>query len=92
MEDEEEYSDDYNNDDDDDESPQYQDGEITESGKPYVKLIGKDGNAMNIIALCMRAGRKAKFSKEKIDEFTEKAMSGDYNKVLATAMEYFDVD
>jgi hypothetical protein len=90
MEDEEEYNDDCL--DDEEEETKYEDGDITEDGKPYVKLIGKDGNAMNIIGLCMRAGRKAKFPKEKLDEFMNKAMSGDYNKVLATAMEYFDVD
>ena len=59
--------------------------------KPRVKLLGKDGNAFAVISFCEEAARKAKWSKEQIDAFMKEAMSGDYNHLLATAMNYFDV-
>jgi len=74
------------------EESQYEDGEITEEGKPYLKLIGTDGNALSVIARAQRAARTAKWPQEKIEEYRKKAMSGDYNNVLATTMEYFDVN
>jgi hypothetical protein len=74
------------------EESMYDDGDITESGKPFLKLIGTDGNALSVIGRAMRAARTAKWSQEKIDEYRKKAMSGDYNNVLATTMEYFDVE
>ena len=62
------------------------------SEKPVVKLIGRDGNAYAILGACASAARKAKWTKEQIEEFTTKAMSGDYNHLLCTAMDYFDVE
>ncbi len=62
-----------------------------ESDKPELKLIGADGNVFNILGLAMRAARQAGWSKEKIEEFKKKAMSGDYNNAIATCQEYFDV-
>lgn len=59
--------------------------------KPIVKLIGADGNAFAIINACRRAGRKAGFSQEKLSKMVEEMMSGDYNNVLVTAMNYFEV-
>jgi len=60
--------------------------------KPTVKLIGRDGNAFAIIGQCMRAARRAGWSKERIDEFSKKARSGDYDNVLQACMEYFNVE
>lgn len=59
--------------------------------KPKVKLVGCDGNAFVVLAACKNAAKKAGWSKEKIEEFWTKATSGDYNKLLRTACEYFDV-
>ena len=59
--------------------------------KPRVKLTGTDGNAFNIIGLCMRAARKAKWTEDRIKAVRIEMMSGDYNNVLMTAMEHFDV-
>ena len=56
-----------------------------------VKLTGTDGNAFAIIGKVRNALEKAKVSKEEIKFFTEDAMSGDYNKVLSTCMEWVDV-
>jgi len=83
---------DYNEDEDyDEEESKYENGDITEEGKPFLKLIGQDGNALMIMGLALRAARKAKWSQEKIDEYMAKAKGGDYNHLLATTMEYFDV-
>lgn len=59
--------------------------------KPKVKLTGEDGNAFAIIGRCRAAARKAGWTQEQLKEFTDAAMSGDYNNVLCTCMEYFDV-
>lgn len=60
--------------------------------KPKVTLIGKDGNAFNILGLATRAARKAGWPQEKIDAYTKEATSGDYDHLLATTLEQFDVD
>ena len=59
--------------------------------KPKLKIIGKDGNALNILGMARNAARKAGWTKDQIDEYTEEAMNGDYNHLLATTMEYFEV-
>ena len=59
--------------------------------KQKVKLIGTDGNAYAIMGACSRAGRKAKFTQEKIDEMLADMMSSDYNHLLVVACKYFDV-
>lgn len=56
-----------------------------------VKLIGTDGNAFSILAKVIRALRDAKLPKSEIDSFTDEAMSGDYNHLLRTAMEWVNV-
>jgi len=62
-----------------------------EEGKPQLEIIGKDGNVFNILGLAIRAGRKAGWSKERIEKFKKDAMSGDYNNVLNLCSENFDV-
>ncbi len=59
--------------------------------KVKVKLIGKDGNAFSIMAEVTRAMRKAGIDKEVIKKYTEEAMSGDYNHLLATTAKYVDI-
>jgi hypothetical protein len=63
----------------------------SENMKPTVKLTGNDGNAFVILGSCHLAGKKAGWNKEKLKEFSDKATSGDYNHLLRTACEYFDV-
>ena len=57
-----------------------------------VKLVGRDGNAFAIMGACQSAARKAKVSKEEVDKFLEECMSGDYNHLLATCCNWFDVN
>lgn len=53
-----------------------------------VRLIGQDGNAFAIIGRVIRAMREAGVSKEIIAEYQKEAMSGDYEHLLATTLEY----
>ena len=54
-----------------------------------VKLVGEDGNAFAILGRCQQAMKRAKCSKEQIDEFIKKATSSDYDHLLRTCMDYF---
>lgn len=56
-----------------------------------VKLVGEDGNAFAILGRAARAARKAGVPTEAIEAFRKDATSGDYDHLLATVMEYFDV-
>jgi hypothetical protein len=60
--------------------------------KPVVKLIGEDGNAYNIIGLCGRAARAARWSDEKWQAVQKEMMSGDYDNLLCVAMKHFEVE
>lgn len=59
--------------------------------RPRLKLTGQDGNAFMILGLARRAAVKANWPKERVDTVLAEMKSGDYNKLLATAMEHFDV-
>lgn len=60
---------------------------------PHIKvqLTGEDGNAFMIIGRVRKELRRAGIEKKELDEFSEQAMSGDYDNVLRTAMEWVDV-
>jgi hypothetical protein len=57
-----------------------------------VKLTGNDSNAFMVLGLCQRAARTADLPKEEIDAFREEATAGDYNRLLQTAMRWFNID
>jgi len=52
---------------------------------------GQDGNAFGIIGSVAKALRRAGVDAAEIDEFTDQAMSGDYDNVLRTALEWVTV-
>lgn len=56
-----------------------------------VKLVGKDGNAFNILGICRRAMKCAYLPESEIEAFTQEATSGDYNHLFATCCEWFNV-
>ena len=60
--------------------------------KPVVRLIGEDGNVFFIMGKVVRAMKRAGYSQAEIKDYQAKAMSGDYNHLLATTMEYVDVE
>ena len=57
--------------------------------KVKVKLVGEDGNAFSILGKCIREAKRAGLPQEEIDKFKEEAMSGDYNDLLYTCMDWF---
>lgn len=63
-----------------------------EDEKPKLVLVGHDGNAFSILGRAFRVARQAGWKQEKIDEYKNKAMAGDYDHLLATTCEYFDVE
>ena len=60
--------------------------------KPSIKLVGQDGNAFSILGRCQAAARKAGWTQNEVDDFMNKATSGDYNYLLRTVMEHFECD
>jgi len=56
-----------------------------------VKMVGEDGNSFAILGRCRTALRRAG-KMEYWDGFYADAISGDYNHLLATVMEWFNVD
>ena len=57
-----------------------------------IELVGQNGNAFNILGICLRAMRRAGLSKEEQDAFQAEATSGNYDHLLATCMEWFEVE
>jgi hypothetical protein len=56
-----------------------------------VQLVGRDGNAFAIIGTCVQAMKEARLPAEEVKAFQTEAMSGDYDKLLRTCMDWFDV-
>lgn len=57
-----------------------------------VRLTGEDGNAFNILGICLRAMRRAGLNQAERDAFQAEATSGNYNHLLATCMKWFEVE
>ena len=57
-----------------------------------IQLIGLDGNAFSILGRCRTAMKQARLPESEINEFTKEATSGDYNHLLATCVEWFNVE
>ena len=57
-----------------------------------VKLVGQNSNAYNILGICLRAMKKAGLSKDEQDAFYKEATSGNYDHLLATCMDWFEVE
>ena len=57
-----------------------------------VRLTGEDGNVFNILGICLRAIRRASLSQEERNTFQTEATSGNYDHLLATCMEWFEVE
>lgn len=56
--------------------------------KPTLEIIDKNGNAFNLLA---KARRVAKANNMPWQEIKEEATSGDYDHLLATLDEHFDI-
>ena len=53
-----------------------------------VQLTGKDGNALNLMSIVRNALRRAHVPAEEVDEFLDECMSGDYQHLLTTCMQW----
>jgi len=60
--------------------------------KPKLKLIGTDGNAFALLGRAHKAAKFAKWPNEKWESVFGEARSGDYNHLLQTLMEHFEVE
>ena len=56
-----------------------------------VKLVGEDGNAFMILGKVSGALKRAGY-REEAETYMKEAMSGDYNHLLQTTMEYVEVE
>lgn len=61
------------------------------SDKPRVQIVGTDGNAFALLGRCRVVARAARWSEAEIDAFTREATSGNYDHLLATIMDRFEV-
>jgi len=59
--------------------------------KIKVKLVGADGNAFAVMGKVKNALRAGKVPQAEISEFMKECMSGDYNHLLATCMNWVSV-
>lgn len=57
-----------------------------------VQLVDLDGNAFAVLGRCLQAMRRAHIPQEERDKFYKEATSGDYNHLLATCMEWFNIE
>lgn len=55
-----------------------------------VQLVGLDGNAFSVLGAVSKALKRAGH-REAADEFMTEATSGDYDHLLATAMDFVEV-
>lgn len=56
-----------------------------------VRLVGENGNAFYILGKCLSAMRCTNIPKEEQDEFYRQATARDYNHLLITSLEWFNV-
>lgn len=59
--------------------------------KVTVKLIGEDGNAFSIMGRVKRELQRSGVSRQEVDEFLKEAMSGDYDHLLQTVMNWVTI-
>jgi len=60
--------------------------------KPKLVLVGEDGNAFFILGKAFREAKRAGWTAEKIQRFKTEATAGDYDHLLQTCMNYFEVE
>lgn len=57
-----------------------------------VKIIGANGNAFCILGICTREMRRHSLPHSEIDNFMSEATSGNYDNLLCTVMNWFNVE
>jgi len=66
--------------------------ETKETTKPTLVLSGKDGNVFSVMGNAIKVAKKAGWSSEKISSVMKEARSGDYDHVIQTMMQHFEVE
>jgi hypothetical protein len=56
-----------------------------------VPLVGIDSNAFSLLGKATDCMRKYGIERDEIDQFRQQAMSGDFNNLLNTCMEWFTI-
>ena len=59
--------------------------------RPRLQLVGTDGNAFAILGHAQRAAKRAGWTVEQWEAFRTDATSCNYDHLLATVLEHFDV-
>ena len=54
-------------------------------------LVGVDGNAFSVMGYVLKAMKECKMSKEEQSDYQTKAMSGDYDNLLAISIKMIDL-
>lgn len=54
-------------------------------------LVGVDGNAFAVMGYVLKAMKECKMSEEEQSDYQTKAMSGDYNNLLAVSIKTIDL-
>lgn len=57
--------------------------------KPF-SLVGINGNAFSVMNYTSKAMKKAGYTQEEIKQYTQSAMSSDYNHLLVVSMDWID--
>ncbi len=57
-----------------------------------IELIGHDGNAFMILGRCISEMRRAGLTQQERDLFQQEATSGDYDNLLTTCMNWFNIE
>lgn len=57
-----------------------------------VRLTSEDGNSFFILGKVIKSLKRGGIEKENIDKFSKEAMSGDYNHLLQTCMQWVNVE
>ena len=58
--------------------------------KVKLNLEGVDGNAFAILGTFQKHARRQGWTKQEIDQVTNKATEGDYNHLIATIVEHIE--
>ena len=56
-----------------------------------VKLTGANGNALNVVGITRRALDRHGVSDDVVESYVRQALSGNYDKVLSTTLEWVTV-
>ena len=56
-----------------------------------VKLTGANGNALNVVGMTRRALDRHGVSDDVVESYVRQALSGNYDKVLSTTLEWVTV-